>query len=198
MTAVSLNPRPVWQQVGIGCAIAFVVALAIWAVLQLVHGDLDSGNKLASIVSMAVAVVSLPLTVISLVLNARQGRQAETMRSPSVRLDAMSDALAVSVRAQWEDEEVIRRVHDPFPMPCRWRNGPEELTDHWQNIHGSPDRFEPIILDDGLEHMADTFHRIPSGRLVVLGRAGAGKTILTSRFVLTVLASRAQGGGEPV
>ncbi|ONI89661.1 hypothetical protein ALI144C_04705 [Actinosynnema sp. ALI-1.44] len=104
----------------------------------------------------------------------------------------------MAVRAQWESEELIRHVHDPFPLPCRWSNAAEELTDHWQNIRESLDLNEPVRLDDELKNIAGTFRRIPSGRLVVLGRAGAGKTVLTSRFALTVLADRAERPGEPV
>lgn len=70
--------------------------------------------------------------------------------------------------------------------------------DHWENVHGSADRRDPIVLDGHGDHIVDILNRIPSGRLVVLGRAGAGKTALTSRFVLTLLANRSSASGMPV
>src|SRR5215470_1453081 len=92
------------------------------------------------------------------------------------RLDAMAEALAISVRAQWEAEERIRPIHDPFPLPVRWTNAADHLMDHWQSINGSPDRKNPIFLNGYGDGIVDTFSRIPSGRLVILGRAGAAKT----------------------
>lgn len=41
------------------------------------------------------------------------------------------------------------------------------------------------------------YRRIPSGRLVVLGRAGSGKSILAIRFVLDLLKDRT-ASAEPV
>jgi GTPase SAR1 family protein len=38
---------------------------------------------------------------------------------------------------------------------------------------------------------------VPTGRLVVLGEPGAGKTILMGRLVLDLLARRADGGPVP-
>lgn len=170
-------------------SVVCVTAFAIWLVLQLSRGDLDRGDKLASIISMSVTVVTLPISVFAIVVSLRQSQPA-VVASPVARLDGMAEALAVSVRAQWEAEEQIRRIHDPFPLPVRWTLAPEHLMDHWAKINRTPDRPEPIVLDGHGDQIVAAFNRVPSGRLVVLGRAGAGKTILTSRFVLTLLASR--------
>jgi hypothetical protein len=178
-----------------------LAAFVVWLVLQFSGGDLDLGDKLASIVSMSVTLVTLPLSVFAIVLTLRQSQQGQ-QPSPNAqvaeRLDAMAEILAISVRAQWEAEEQIRRIHDPFPLPARWANAADYLMDHWQNINSSLDRRTPIVLDGQGDHLVDTFTRIPSGRLVVLGRAGAGKTILTSRFVLTLLSNRGSIAGQPV
>jgi hypothetical protein len=42
--------------------------------------------------------------------------------------------------------------------------------------------------------LADVLERMPTGRLVVLGEPGAGKTILMVRLVLDLLARRASDG----
>jgi nucleoside phosphorylase len=118
--------------------------------------------------------------------------------SPTAQLDTVADTLAMSVRDQWAAEEQIRRVHDPFPLPARWTSAPEALMDHWPVINGARGRAEPVDLSGHGDHIVETFDRVPSRRLVVLGRAGAGKTIITTRFVLTVLADRSSGARRPV
>ena len=171
--------------VSVVCVTAFVIFL----VVQLSQGDLDRGDKLASIISMSVTVVTLPISIYAIVVSVRQSGPA-IATSPSARLDAMAEALAIAVRTQWKAEEHVRRVHDPFPLPARWTNAAEGLVDHWPKIRSNPALVEPLALDGHGDHIVATFNQVPSGRLVVLGRAGAGKTILTSRFALTLLADR--------
>lgn len=118
--------------------------------------------------------------------------------SPAEQFDTVADTLATSVQDQWAAEEQIRRVHDPFPLPARWTSAPETLMDHWAVINGARGRAEPVDLSGHGDHMVETFDRVPSRRLVVLGRAGAGKTIMTTRFALTVLADRSSGASRPV
>ncbi|MFI2367706.1 helix-turn-helix domain-containing protein [Streptomyces sp. NPDC018833] len=117
--------------------------------------------------------------------------------------DAPSDPaeqLAKLVAARWQREEEQRQVQDPFPLPVRWRTAPGELTDHWANILRLPPRAaaDPLDLDGRLDEITDTYRRIPSGRLVVLGRSGSGKTILALRFVLDHLQSRSPKEPVPV
>jgi len=184
-----------WRTTAVVVGVASFAAFVLWLTLRIAGGDVDTNDKLASVISMYVAVVGFPVAMIALVVTARQGRRAEPAAEVNSGLDAIADMLALSVRGQWEDEERIRRVHDPFPLPVRWVNADEQLVDHWQNIHGST---EPVLLDGCGDQIADVFDSVPSRRLVVLGKAGAGKTILTSRFVLTQLARRRSAADGPV
>ena len=108
--------------------------------------------------------------------------------------------LAHAVAGRWQREEEQRRIHDPFPLPVRWRPVPDHLTDHWDNVRRVPAgaTADPLDLSGELGEIAATYRRIPSGRLVVLGRAGSGKTVLTLRFVLDHLRTRAAGDPVPV
>ncbi|GAA2499348.1 NACHT domain-containing protein [Streptomyces thermolineatus] len=117
--------------------------------------------------------------------------------------DATAEAaeqLAKAVAARWQREEEQRQVQDPFPLPVRWQAAPEELTDHWANILRLPAgaAADPLELDGRLDGIAGLYRRIPSGRLVVLGRSGSGKTILALRFVLDHLRSRTPAEPVPV
>jgi transcriptional regulator with XRE-family HTH domain len=116
------------------------------------------------------------------------------------RLAEAADDLAHAVRARWLREEEQRRIQDPAPLPVRWQPVAEELTDHWANIRRVPlgDTSGPLDLVGQLDEIVPVYHRIPSGRLVVLGRAGSGKTILALRFVLDLLADPDRTLADPV
>ncbi|UQA91976.1 helix-turn-helix domain-containing protein [Streptomyces halobius] len=112
----------------------------------------------------------------------------------------VAEQLAQTVAARWQREEEQRQVHDPYPLPVRWRPVAEELTDHWANIRRLPagGRHGPMDLSGTLDEIVSVYRRIPSGRLVVLGRSGSGKTILAVRFVLDHLKSRGRTEAVPV
>ncbi|MFI9272064.1 helix-turn-helix domain-containing protein [Kitasatospora sp. NPDC052896] len=117
---------------------------------------------------------------------------------PRGALAEVAESLARDVHSRWIREEEQRRIHDPFPLPVRWRSAPAGLLDHWDNISGAPPgaTASPLSLDGGLAEVTEVYRRVGSGRLVVLGRAGSGKTVLMLRFVLDYLGTRS--GGDPV
>jgi transcriptional regulator with XRE-family HTH domain len=96
--------------------------------------------------------------------------------------------LADVVRARCQQEEIRRRIHDPGPLPLLWRSAGAELTD--------PDA--PTDLAGALDGIVACYRRVPSGRLVVLGQAGAGKSMLAVRLVLDLLNPSTAAGAVPV
>ena len=107
--------------------------------------------------------------------------------------------LADDVHKQW-NREARRRVSDPFTLAVRFGCTDRNVFDHWANICQAPPGTapEPLPLDGQLDGILEVYESVPSRRLVVLGEAGAGKTILTLRFVLDRLSSRAPGDRVPV
>lgn len=99
-----------------------------------------------------------------------------------------ADELADVVRARWQHEEIRRRIHDPGPVPVHWRSVSAELAD--------PDA--PANLDGTLDEIVSRYRRVPSGRLVLLGKAGAGKSMLAVRLVLDLLEPAKVAGAVPV
>ncbi|OLF06704.1 hypothetical protein BLA60_31090 [Actinophytocola xinjiangensis] len=119
--------------------------------------------------------------------------------APAPLVDA-AHQLAFELGARLTREEEQRQVHDPFPLPVRWRTGPAGLTDSWANVRRARagETAGPLDLDGSLDQIVGVHRRIPSGRLVILGSAGSGKTILTTRFVLGQLAGRGEDDPVPV
>ena len=116
------------------------------------------------------------------------------------RLAEAASLLAYELRTRLRREEERRQIHDPVPLPVRWRGAPVELIDSWTNIRMAKPGEEVGLIDVGgqLDKIVAVYQRIPSGRLVVLGCAGSGKTILTMRFVLGLLDVRAPSDPVPV
>lgn len=114
-------------------------------------------------------------------------------------LARIADELADSVAERWRREEERRRIQDPLPLPVRWETADDAIVDHWANIRRAHagDTADPLDLNGSLDEIADVYRRIPSGRLVVLGKAGSGKTVVGLRFVLDLLRARTDGEVVP-
>jgi hypothetical protein len=118
-------------------------------------------------------------------------------------IDKWTKDLAHGVQKLWQQEEANRRIHDPVALPVRWHQAAPEMTDHWPNIHRVPAGVaaEPLALAGRIEQLAQIYQSIPSGRLVILGQAGAGKTVLASRLAVDrstrTPARRANRGPRP-
>ncbi|HUQ60104.1 helix-turn-helix domain-containing protein [Lentzea sp.] len=116
-------------------------------------------------------------------LFAAAGRDEPVAVEP-VRFDPLHEAvetLKVAIEARWRREEEQRQVHDPVPLPVRWAAAPATSMDSWLNVGGETD------LAGRLDQVVEVYRAVSSRRLVVLGRAGSGKTVLTTRFVLDLL-----------
>jgi hypothetical protein len=125
-------------------------------------------------------------------------------------LAAVADELAVAVGNQWEREAAVRRLNDPLPLPVRWRTAEPPISDEWEGLvalasSGAGWPAPSGIWATGPEELAgsgnqlrDVLERVPTGRLVVLGEPGSGKTVLMVRLVLDLLQRRHAGDAVPV
>ncbi|MFG2822269.1 helix-turn-helix domain-containing protein [Kitasatospora sp. NPDC048365] len=111
-----------------------------------------------------------------------------------------AEELARESRQRWRREEAQHRVHHPFALPVRWQQVSAGVADQSANAHllaPGEARTEPDLSGD-LRQVAEIYRRVPSGRLVVLGRAGSGKSILAVRFALDLLDARTRNERVPV
>ncbi|MEV4340335.1 helix-turn-helix domain-containing protein [Streptomyces sp. NPDC049590] len=116
------------------------------------------------------------------------------LRVPAPRgpLADVAEELARDVRGHWRHEEEQRRVHHPAPLPVRLRAAASGLADHAENWRlRAADGPAEQELNGDLRKVVDVYHRAGPGRLVILGRAGAGKTVLAVRLTLDLLKERA-------
>jgi len=127
-------------------------------------------------------------------------------------LGTLADQLAISVERQWRREAQVRRLNEPYPLPVSWSAADTVLTDSWGSLvelartgagwPSPPPRGAWADSQDDLagegNDLAVILTWVPTGRLVVLGEPGSGKTMLMIRLVLDLLKDRAPGDPVPV
>ncbi|MEU7524429.1 NACHT domain-containing protein [Saccharothrix sp. NPDC042600] len=155
----------------------------------------------------AVGVLAAAALAVDL-LGHRAGQR--TARTPD--LSAVADRLAAAVHAQWRDEVTRRSLNDPYPLPIGWEPAAADLVTAWADIvrladrgtgwrrphDGTPWASAADDLAEADGKLVTTWRKVPTGRLVVLGEPGAGKTMLLAGFVVDLLAPPSRRPGDPV
>ncbi|SCG51854.1 NACHT domain-containing protein [Micromonospora halophytica] len=128
-------------------------------------------------------------------------RRMEAPGPPTVSgLPELADSLAVAANNEWEREQAQHRSDDPLPLPVSWHPAEQRLVDQPANVHGTRlgGRVPRLNLAGKLSEIAKVYARIPSGRLVILGKAGSGKTVLAGRLLGQILNDRQPGERVPL
>ena len=117
----------------------------------------------------------------------------------------IADRLAAEVGNRWRGEAKLYQLDDPLPV--RWRAAPADLVTDWSSLvrmartgmgkrRGTSDEW--AVGAAGLSSEGDepvpVLDRVPTGRMVILGEPGAGKTVMAIRMVLDLLNRRSSGG----
>jgi hypothetical protein len=146
--------------------------------------------------------VAIGLGLLSVVVVPRRESwsSVQTAARDQAEVRRLAQQLAMAVKAQWHHEMENRRIYDPFPMRVRWQLAAEHLTDHWANIRGAGagGNAEPLALEGQLDQIVSVYRRIPSGRLLVLGAAGSGKTVTAVQLTLGLLSFDSRSPDDPV
>lgn len=96
-------------------------------------------------------------------------------------------------------EEEQLRLWDPAPLPLRFRAVSAELAAGCNIGPGlRPGSSGVLPLDQPLKVLAAAYEGKEPGRLLVLGTAGSGKTVLIRRFAMDRLKARGPYGRDPV
>ncbi|MEU4161727.1 NACHT domain-containing protein [Actinoplanes sp. NPDC026670] len=133
---------------------------------------------------------SITATVIATLLawwaQRRYDRPTGTPAGDSGPADAVSAQLVVGIGRQLRAEEGVQQIHDPWPIPVPVDVTGLEVMDHWQAIRGDPQDKRPLALAGEVSGIAAIFAHVPSGRMVLLGPAGAGKSVAARRLAVTL------------
>jgi hypothetical protein len=124
----------------------------------------------------------------------------------AISLDEHADMLATQLETDWSREAGRRGLNDPSALPVSWTAAASDLTDSWETLEtfarGSgpgwattPERTWASRSEQLAGHSHQLSHvlrSVPTGRLLILGEPGCGKTMLLVRLVLDMLAERRQ------
>ncbi|MDQ0938304.1 hypothetical protein [Streptomyces sp. V1I1] len=174
-----------------------IIAVVVFVALAFVFRSHDRDS--AATLVQGIAAVVVPAASGALFLTNRRPRTAHT----ELALRDFADELAERVKAQWSAAASERRLIHPSPVPVRWRwsslpvSGP--ATDA-VGIGTGSSRFGPLLgLDPitpadlesgGVRDLFRLYGALDSGRMVIVGAGGAGKSGAVIRLLLDALAHR--------
>ena len=159
-----------------------------------------------SLVALLAATAALGIT--GILLEHHRGDPARGDMTPG----EIADQLAIAVHRQWAAEAAWRQLNDPYAMSVRWEPADPALVAEWRTIvtlaksgpgwpAASPSKkwaSRPSRLAGSGNELIDVLAKIPTGRLVLLGEPGTGKSILLVRLLLDILSRRQSGDPVPV
>jgi hypothetical protein len=194
-------------------AIAIALFVLPWAAfVSLLRGldHLDVGTLVAVIFGFATVSIGVPS--LWLMWTTYRGPEQAAISASGQGAAQLADRLAIAVAAQWNAVPAVRRLNDPYPLSVSWTAADPSLADPWDllvrlassgagwPLHSPAEAWaaNPDDLAGKDRELADVLARVPTGRLVVLGEPGAGKTMLMVRLVLDLLTRRASGDPVPI
>ncbi|SCL28806.1 WD40 repeat [Micromonospora pallida] len=184
-----MTGRPFRQRIVLALVVAAGAGLAVWLALA----DEAYRAQVTGVIGLLAGIGSFLADVLPLWL-----RPPGPVRDPA----ALVDDLAEILTAEWTTEAKARMLRDPGVLPLDWTLSDPELSDlaaptsarvlrtRGQRMAG---RF-----DDAARALAEQYRAQYSGRLVILGEPGAGKTVLAMMLTLGLLWRRTPGSPTPV
>lgn len=114
----------------------------------------------------------------------------EHVANPAADADSFAQAVGGEIRREYDR----RKVEDPAPIGVRWSRCEVALLDTSINTFGS-DAFPNLAQ---VRDISERYKRIPSGRMVIVGRAGSGKSVLAMQLAAALIEGRSPGDPVPV
>ena len=176
-------------------AIVVVVAVAgalVWVVWRSPH---QAG--LSTFGAFAVAVVVPAASLVVYLVKVRRADDTGRVRP----LSELADSLAGAVTEQWTRAALERRLVQPEPIPVRWGRSSRPLAGPVSAAVGSR-QFPPLpglpaaapeqLRGGRVQDLHAIYGGLGSGRLVIIGDPGAGKSGAAVLLVLAALEHRQQ------
>jgi predicted ATPase len=174
---------------------AIVLAVgAAWLATFLSRQGLDVAARSSEVASfiLALAVVLLPAA----------GRVVRWLPAPRLKdeqidSDVADLAAALRIQGRFEGSLAGMYLYDRLPMPVRWK-AVAELAPASQESASAGVVGQAESPTGTFDEVLEYFRQLPESRLVVLGPAGAGKTVLVTELTRRLLAARQPGDPVPV
>lgn len=157
-------------------------------------------NEFSGVAGFFVALAAL--------LSPLVGKMFNWLQKGSVELATVSpgqaaEELAFALNVQWAQQEELRQINNPWPLPVRWqvteRARAAMLGISWQELGEAGHPVTPSALDSSFEEVQELLAaRVPRQRLVILGGIGFGKTVLAMRLARKLLIARNPSDPVPV
>lgn len=160
---------------------AVLAAVAVGLGIFLRRHGFDWAAKFSEVASFAVALAALVLPVAARII---LWQPVPRIKDEQVANDVNDLAAALRARGRIEAVAPGVSVYDRLPMPIRWEPAQELTADN-----GQPGTFNEVL---------EYFRQLPEPRLVILGDAGAGKTVLAIELARRLLADRDSLDAVPV
>ncbi len=196
ITVMGGKTRRLWPVAAIVVVIALAGAL-VWGVWRSPHRD-----DLSTFGAFAVAVIVPMVSLIIYLTKVRQRGDAGPGDAGQGRmLNELADALAGAVTEQWTRAAAERRLLQPEPIPVHWVRSSRPLAGPVSAAAKSR-RFPPVpglpaagldqLRNGGLQDLHAVYGGLGSGRLVIVGTPGSGKSGAAVLLILAALKHRAQ------
>ena len=185
--------RGLWPVV----AVAAIVAGAIW-LLYFVYRSRQRSD-LEAFVALAISVGTVAAGWIAWAWRARISRSGDAVAAEG--LDQLTDLLARAVKDQWTGAASDRGLLEPTPIPVRWHKPSLPVAGPVLAAVGSK-RFPPLpglpavgrqrLRAGQIRDLHAVYGGLGSGRLVIAGAPGSGKSGAAVLLVLAALKHREQ------
>jgi hypothetical protein len=191
--------RGLWSIV----AIAVVAAGTIWLALFVWRSPHRS--DLAAFWAFVAGVVAVALALIGGLISRTRSSEARKTRSWSTdrerTFNELADLLAGAVKDQWTRAAADRRLLHPEPIYVRWERPSQPFAGPVSAAAGSR-QFPPLpglaavrqgqLRKGGLGDLHALYGGLGSGRMVIVGAPGSGKTGAAVLLILAALKHREQ------
>jgi hypothetical protein len=163
-----------------------IVGAVLWAVWRSPHRD-DLSTFGAFAAAVVVPAVSLCVYVANFRKLSNSGRVS----------DELADSLAQSVANQWGDAARNRRLQPPIPL--RWKASSRSVggplaaavgSQQFPPLPGLPPTTQEQLLNGRIEDLHAVYGGLGSGRLVIIGSPGSGKSGTAVLLILAALQYR--------
>ena len=191
---MSTRWRRIWAWVGMLGLV--VIGLAIARYVWTAQKKPDAVTVVGGLFAMLAATAPL--------LRWLWKRQARAEPPSEESLNLVAGRLAKQVNDQWSRAAGDRGLQAPAPMPVRWRwcegvtNRPADAvrSSRFEPLPGIPPASTETVQAGGLTDLLKVFGGLASGRIVIVGEPGSGKSAAAILLLLDVLKYRRGLGSD--